>query len=375
MSAEPPKWTGKGPGLFPLVYAAMLLNGLVLIEAVYGAREDREAWYRASATAFTVAAVLLILLRVVIHDIFIGLAVSVRTFYFLVFGVLFFIPGAVRGHSVLPEGFAVALPVLTLCAIHGPAIRRWMLFSMAGFWAASFSHPPPGLLLTLAYVFTLLWVFATAYFAETGEPFGLRGWWPVRTTLMLSALYFVPAALVTVGAYFLWPEFHPEGRPQAPPPPTARAAMELSPADLNTLLLRFFLWLGLVLISFILIVFIRRRLGRRRRPAGLPKVFGMDVGDMQFFRAPDRREKKGLAGERGRIVRLWMKWAWDVGEGRGESETAREVAERVSRERGTASTEREQLTALLEKAHYGEEEPTRADAEAMKKAVRRDMRR
>lgn len=375
MQTEPPKWTGSGPGPYPLVYAAMLINGLLLISAVYGIREGHDRWFQISAGAFAFAAVLLILLRVVIHDIFVGLTVSVRTFYFLVFGVMFFIPGAVRGHSVLPEGFAVALPVLTLCSIHGPAIRRWILFSMAGFWAASFSHPAPGLLLTLAYGLSLLWVFAAAHFAETGEPFGLRGWWPARTTLVLSALYFVPAALVALGTYFLWPEFHPEGRPQAPPPVTARAAMDFSPADINTLLLRFFAWLGLVLVSFILIVFIRRRLGRGRRPGGLPKVFGMDVGDMQFFQAPEARKTKGLSGERGRIVRLWMKWAWELGEGRGESETAREVAGRVTRDRGPASADRELLTELLEKAHYGEEEPTRSDAEAMKKAVRRELKR
>lgn len=375
MKTEPPKWTGNGPGPYPLAYAAMLINGLLLIHAIYGIRPDQERWFQLSASAFAVTAVLLLLLRVVIHDIFVGLTVAVRTFYFLIFGVIFFIPGAVRGHSVLPEGFAVALPVLTLCSIHGPAIRRWILFSMAGYWAASFSHPSPGLVLTLAYGLSLLWVFATAYFAETGEPFGLRGWWPARTSLFLAALYFVPAALVAAGTYFLWPEFHPEGRPQAPPPVTARVALDFSSGDITALVIRFIAWLGLVFISFILIVFIRRRLGRSRRPGGLPKVFGMDVGDMQFFQAPEARKPKGLAGERGRIVRLWMKWAWELGEGRGESETAREVAGRVTRDSGSVTADRDTLTELLEKAHYGEEEPTRADSERMKKAVRRELKR
>jgi hypothetical protein len=151
--------------------------------------------------------------------------------------------------------------------------------------------------------------------------------------------------------------------------------MNLRPDDLTSLVFRLLIWLGLILVSFILIVLIRRRLGRSKRPGGLPKVLGMDVADMEFFGAPEPRTRRGLAGERGRIVRLWAKWAWELDEGRSKSETAREVAERISRERGSPSAEREILTELLEQAHYGPEEPTRQQAETMKKAVRRELRR
>lgn len=376
MTADIPHWTGRGPRPYPLAYGALLLNGLLLLEAALGGtHRDRTSFYPWIAGAFAFAGLLLVVARAVVHDTFISFSTSVRVFYYMLVGVMFCLPGMIRGHQLLPEGFAVALPLLTLSAIDGPAIRRWILFSTAGFWVASASAPPPALPLVLAYGFSLLWLFAAAYFAETGDPFGLRGWWPAKTTLQLALLYFIPAAVVATLTWFLWPDLQPPARPEAPPPVTARAAVNMSAEQMRTLLIRATIWLGMILASIVLILIVRRRLGQRRRPVGLPKVFGMDLGDMQFFRAPERGASRGLAGERGRIVRLWTKWANDLGEGRGESETAREVAARVSRDRGGATPERSTLTALLEQAHYGPDEPTHVQAEAMKKAVRRDLKR
>lgn len=376
MTAETPDWSMRGPGPYPLVYTAMLVNGLALIYAVYGQRPEDAVWLKSAAGAFAVMAALLAVARVVFHDVYVSMTPAMKAAYFLLNGVLFCAPGVVQGHGVIPEGFAVALPAMALSAVNGRTLRRWTLFSMLGFWFAAFSATPPSAPLILLYGFSLLWLFAATHFAETGEPYGLRGWWPARTTLQLAALYALPAGLMAMGTYFLWPDLRPAvPAASAAPPITARAVMRLSPDDMRSLLIRFLIWFGLIAFSLVLITIVRRRLGRRRRPEGLPKVFGMDVGDLQFFRGPEMKPGRGLGGERGLIVRMWMKWARERGEGRAESETAREVAARVTLAEGEEPRDRRTLTELLERAHYGAEEPTTADVEAMKQAVKRELKR
>lgn len=366
---SPPNWAGRGPWLSFHLYFALLVHTSLLIWAVYGQVPEHLDWMKI-AWGLTVGSVLLLaLLGPIIQDWYSALSAAGRTFYFFAVFAVFWIPMFYQGHSPFPEGFTLALPLLIFIAVSESTMRAAFGFSIVGFWSACATATPPAPWLVAAFGFSTIWCFSCAHFLYLGEPYGLRGWWPFRKIWQYSLLYFVPAGGAALLAYFLWPDIPPPERaPEGPPAATFRQVGSLDAEQFMQLAIRLGIWFLLIVIALLVVYYIRKRLGRRARPADMPTMLGAEVSRLEIVERVIEKVALSLTGPRGKIVRMWDKWAREADPaegGRPPSETAAELASRLERESGD-------ITEIMERAHYGSEEPTGEDVKAMKEAVRRD---
>ncbi len=351
--------------------------------AVYGGRPDREVWMFALAGIFIFLSLFAAMTRAAMHDLLPSLGVWGRLTHIFLASLAFLSPMPLDGHTVLPEGFVLILPLLLPLVTRVNVLRFYLAVTLVGFGLTYLGSEGPGLAVVLGFGATTLLCFSSAHFATTGERFGLHGWWPIRRVIRSAVVYFIPAGLAAALVYRIWPDL-PTGRP-----PAAEPGAEISTADLLERVVRargtstgdfvveVILAILIVLAAIILIHLARRMLSRRAKAKNLPLLKGSDVSELDYASLARPSSAPGLPGSRGEIVRLWWRWArrHSAADAPGAAgETAAEMAVRVASEHESRPPASE-LTNLLERAHYGRSEPTEADVEAMRKLVRDEIDR
>jgi hypothetical protein len=366
---------GRGPGLLGQFYLALFAQGSLLTHAVYGFEFERRSWLLGVLGALALAAISVCLLRPAIQDWRSALSANERLFLQGFTLLFFFAPAALPSHSVLPEGFVLALPMLLWFAIDPRLARRYMAVCLIGFWFALGNAPGAPLGLVVAFGAASLWAFAGAHFAFVGEMFSLRGWWPLGRILGAVALYTIPSALAAYLAYLTWPgspdvpALDPSTRPD--PSVALLRLTELDPKEMKRFLLHAGFSLGIIVASLIALYFLRRYFGKRARPKDMPRVLGAEISAIEYEARRGSAPRPSLDGTRGQIVRLWARWArYKEAEGihREPSETAAEWTERLRTEPecGEAAGS---LTRLFEEAHYGARNPAAEEVRRMKRLV------
>lgn len=351
--------------------------------AVYGGRPDREVWLFALVGIFIFLSLFAAGTRAAMHDLLPSLGLWGRLAHIFLASLAFLSPMALRGHAVLPEGFVLMLPLLLPLVTRVNVLRFYLAVTLVGFGLTYLGGSGPGLAIVLGFGATTLLCFSSAHFALTGEPFGLHGWWPIRQVIRTAVVFFIPAGLASALVYRIWPDLPVGG------PPAADAGAEVSTAELlervgrargtstGDFVLEVILGVLLVLAAIILIHLARRMLSHRARPKNLPLLKGSDVSELDYESLQRPAATVGLPGSRGEIVRLWWRWArrHSAADAPGAAgETAAEIAVRVAAEHESHAPASE-LTSLLERAHYGQAEPTEADVEAMRELVRDEIER
>ncbi len=373
---RPLAWTARWPGLFPHLYLALFANGAVFIWSAEGQREENRLWFVLLLSALGIAALLAMMLRPLLQDWFSDIQPSERFLLFAIISASFLTPSLIPSRKILPEGFLFALIPMLFFSADQKMVRRYLAMSLVGFWFALGKSDANEWETVVVFGATTLWSFSAAHFAFVGNPFGLRGWWPVRRIFQAVTFAFIPSTLAGYLAYQIWPRI-PAANPaetklgeKSPSP-----SVHLSPEQLNELLIRSVLGMFLIVASVVALHYLRRFLNRRARAANLPQVLGADVGELDYERLQPSAPPPTLDGTRGQIVRLWQKWAKRrEAEGviRSQGETASEFAGRVESPSDQSDT-RLPLTRLFEKAHYGPQTPSPTEVEEMKALTRSDV--
>ena len=374
---EPSKWTGRGPGLFAHFYLALFIHLAVLVYAVHGRNPEHEAWMRGLWIVLAAQTFLVANTRIVMLDLFVGMSPPGKIFYLMVITFFFISPVALQGHLVVPDGFVMLLFPLLLFAVTERMVRVLLAATLIGFWFACGPSPRPPLEVILGFGATTLWVLATAHFSFLAEPFGLRGWWPIRRTIQTVLMVFGPAALAAFVAYRFWPGFPSAeiggvAATAGGAEPELRRLSEMERKEIVDALLRSLIWMIAILASLVAVYLVRRYFSQREKPGNLPKLRGADVSQLDLVRSAKAAKRGELHGTRGQVVRLWWRWAREQearGIERSRGETASELADRVVSEEGRAAAP-DEMTKILERAHYGDEEPTQADVEEMQRLVK-----
>lgn len=381
--AEPtPDWSGGGPGLFAQLYLALLGFCLLFVYAVHGRHPEGNLWFQGLAFILVLTTLATANLRPLLLDYYMTFGLQGRIGFLLAIVAFAIAPFWIEGHRVIPEGLALALIPLMLFAVDEAVIRRLIAFLIVSVWLLGFGPNPPELELVLVLGAAALWALAATHFTFTGEPFGLRGWWPFRRIAWTVALYSAPAALAAYTAHELWPDGRSmplvRGLPKIPGAPApSRELAPLKLEELEGLAYDTILFLAILLASLIALYFLRRYLAGRGRPAALPIIPGTKLSELELSVRPRAPEQKKLAGRRGKILRLWAKWAREqeaAGVPRSPSETAAGFAGRLAREQAEREPP-ESLTRLMEKAHYSDDEPTDEEVETMQEIVEQELRR
>ncbi|MCH8333080.1 DUF4129 domain-containing protein, partial [Candidatus Sumerlaeota bacterium] len=331
---EAPHLTGKRPGLFTHLYLALFVQGSLLIYAVYGESVDHRPWMLPLLLSLGLTTLLAFGLRRLLMDWYAAMSHSGRFLHFFWVMSLFLLPGAMRSHTILPEGFALALPMVMLFAVNEVMVRRMLALTVLGFWFALSSPEEPGLLIVVGFGVSTLWALSCAHFAFLGHPFGLGGWWPARRIARAVVLCSIPAAVAAQFVYRFWrPPSEPGPAPISEPLSTGlRSPGTFDPERLGLALLRLAFWLIVVIICLLTLHFFRRLQSRRARAVNLPQLRGADLSEVEFKPRETSRRRRELGGRRGQVVRLWQRWARSTvarGEDRSPSETAAELARRV----------------------------------------------
>jgi len=357
----------------------MAAQGGLVAWAIYGSRGVLDRWFLWSLGGFVLTIAFTGTFRDLMHDWVISLGGGGRIIYGVIVAFAFSWPGFVEGHRVMPEGFAVALPLIAFISARETIVRVFIGYTILGFAMAALGDTPPSLSLTLAVTFTTIFSITATHFAFTGADFGLRGWWAIGKIAQTSAIYFFPTALVAAATFLFWPEFVPDAPAAAgqAQQSTASRVAAMNPDQLGEALFRLALWLAMLLASLALLYYLRRRLGRRSAPLDVPKVFGTDVSELEIEKMEVAAPGPTLGGRRGQIVELWQRWQLEYearGLGRSSSETADEMARRVRAGEQWDGSSKEALTGMLERAHYGEAEPTDEEVAQMQRTVKEEMR-
>jgi hypothetical protein len=374
---------GRGPTLYGLLYASLWLQASLLAALVLRATHGRAlGWQLALWTAglgllcaFTASAWILI------HDFLITLNYRERAGLAVLVLALFLMPIFFKAHHIVPEGFLWAAPFVLLISVTPSLTRRGLAWMLLGGWFAAYGLGEPrawaDLAWTLAFATSWLAALGAAHFCYTGAPHGLEGWWPARR-LMRNVAATIPAALLAAWLVFeIWPagtigKPRPAGAaPVAPHPLRTAAISKMNWLDLLELLWQGVLTLMAVGVLLAVLVWARRWLLARGRPAAPPDLIDSEVARLAYRQQPPPPPAPELPGARGKIVRLWGQWAAAMARAgfiRAPGETAAQFARRLRRE-GAPQAPPEQLTQLLERAHYAPQEPSAADLAAMRALV------
>jgi len=372
-----PAWAPQGPSLLATLYLLLFLHGFTFTEAVFEGRPAGYLWLSGLGLALAGAATAAGLLRPLIID-------TIATFRPLgrliirLLPLAGFLPTAlIDGLSARHEGFAFALPLLLLLAVDARQVRLYLAASILGFWFVCGRpeglHPGRFALFGL----TTLTSLTLTHWAFMGEPFGLRGWWALRRVLATALTYALPAGLLAGGMYLAWPERRPSAASAEPLPTGAVGlpARRLSRGEIDQIsesIGRLTLFLLLMLASLVFITLLRRWLGRKGRAVAVPVLRGADLSEVEPARTQPAPPRPKLAGNRGKIVHLWWKWV-RASEAHGSPpwqppETAADWARRLG-PIGAGLTQWDEMTQLVEEAHYGPVEPSAADVARMARLV------
>jgi hypothetical protein len=304
----------------------------------------------------------------------------------------FVFPIASRGGDGAVEGFACILIPMTVIAVSDASIRALLAVMLIGFWAAFGALDPGGASVGVAVALgcgaTTLWTFAAAHFALMATPFGLRGWWPARRVAATVAIYFVPSALAAWLIHRHWPggsalvgapEIDVDAivGPGLPPMPAIRPLRALTSEEFGRLVIQSVISAFVLLVSVVLLHYLRRLLSRKFKPARLPKLLGADVSQVDLHESELLPRRVALKGIRAKIVAQWARWAREAsaaGVQRAPGETAAELAARAAEAEGIGEPPAE-MTELFERAHYGADEPTAEDLDRMRRLVRGGIER
>ena len=369
-------------GLWAVMALALWLNAVLMAALILLPGRGWGAWLALAAWAagLGAAAWLLGRARAIVHDAIFSLSYRDRAFLALGIVVLFLMPAVAKGPRVLSDGFLWAAPALILAAVRPTLARLALAWTLAGAWFAAWRVE--GVWLAVLGAFGVSWLAAmgTVHFAFTGEPHGLSGGWALRRAVRNALFTSIPALAAAAAAWWLWPRLGwggaaGGGLPRKivesgglQPRPTAR---QIEPMVLADLAWRGILVLILLLLTFALLLYIRRLFLRRQRVNAIGDLLPGQVGRLSYEVKPPSPRHKPLGGLRGKIVTLWARWAAAMGgEGyeRKPGETAAQFAHRLESERPEAAPPTP-MTELLEKAHYGPAEPTREDLEKMRRLV------
>ncbi|HOE97489.1 MAG TPA: DUF4129 domain-containing protein [Candidatus Sumerlaeota bacterium] len=321
--------------------------------------------------------------RIEMHDLLVGLSVKERLVP-LVFTLVFFLtPMFPESTQVLRHGFLWATPFLLLLAATPSMTRRLLAWMLAGAWfCAGGVGGAAGAALVLGFAAAWLLALGATHFAYLGDPHGLGGWWPARRLARNTVLTALPALLAAVVVWWAWPQRMRRGggaTDAAGPgaPPGARPTPAMDGFDAAEFVYRGVLGILAIIALVILMVLLRRFFRRRLRVRMEGDFLPGQIGQLEQRPLEDAPARPRLSGLRGRIVGQWARWARAMGrevEGRRAGESAAEFAARLARENSAAAPPAE-LTALLERAHYGETEPAPADAETMRRLVQEELSR
>ena len=376
------------PTLWSALYVALWLNACALAALVCrGGHPDGEwvvAWCVAAAV-LGAAALMTGSFRAIIHDLLIDLTPRERILSGVMVFVVFLLPALVEEPRVIPDGFLWATPLLLLLAVRPVLARGFLAWTLVGaFCAAREIGGEDGLVLILIFGSTWVLALGASHFTFTGDPHGLSGWRPIRGIARNALTAGIPAALATVVAWLVWPGGGlPWSRSEvAPSGAVADQQRQLSERieriDLLALIWQSAVALLILVIVFIGLLYLRKLwLRRLRQHNDQPDMLQGQVAQLEYRQRLARPPAPRLVGLRGRIVRLWSRWAGALereGLGRREGETAADFARRLDHEKPEAAPP-EDLTLWLERAHYGPDEPTQADVEAMRDWVHHELSR
>jgi hypothetical protein len=325
--------------------------------------------------------------RLALQELWTGLTPRERLLAGMMIGGIFAAPALFEGPTIWREGLLWPVPVLMLLAVTPASARAWLAWTLAAAWVGALVAGPAAVGMILVLVFGATWLLAlgAAYFAFTGDPYGLPGWWAARRLILGVTGAVLPAAGIAATVWILWPPsgLHPSIAPVpagdqvlSPAEARSRLTQQIDPLELASLL-----WDGLVALVLIFLLFcfmlLMRRLLKRSKPGRFaPDVLPGQAARLEYRPRPARRRPR-LDGLRGQIVALWGLWAKSMGQeglGPNPAETAREHAGRLDRQSPQATPPSE-MTALLEQAHYGPLEPTRQDVTQMRRLIEEELSR
>lgn len=365
-------WAAGGPSLFAQLYLALGVQGALLIWIVYSGRPEPERiWLHVLLGAQATLALATRFLRLVVQDWHSSASVSELALFHMIPISLFFMPAFIRGHAVFPEGFALASLPLLFLAVEAPMARRYLAATLLGFWFALYARRDLGLEYVIAFGVSTLWCLACVHFTFVGTPFGLRGWWPAGRIAGAVIVYGIPASLAAFLAWGAWPEPPASEIARGLPPPEAIAARvrAMSAEEVRRFIIQLGIGAMLVFACLALLYYLRRWLSNRARPVMLPHIVGGELSEVEYAARERAQPRPALAGNRGRIVRLWSEWSRRqeiaAGTARLAGETAAELAERLARETGGNSETRGEIVAKFDAAHYGPVEPAEENVAAM----------
>lgn len=375
--------TDRGPGLWGPLYFFLWLHSALLALLVFLPRHGDEGVIEAGFWVLVLgaAAGLATLTRDSLHDLIAGMNEREKFALGMLVLAVFVTPGMFKGYRVLPDGFLWATPLQIVMAVRPSSTRRLLAWTMLGGWVAAFwAREVEHVVLALALGASWLLALGATHFAFTGDEHGLAGWWPVRKVIWNAVTVSLPALVVGVALWLIWDEWNPQG--------VGRLMALLGVAfkswkvgrTVNQQQAGELLWWGvstlcITLLLIVLMFYIRRYFLRRRKTVLESDVLPGQVARMEFHREALRRAKPHLEGTRGQIVELWSRWASALaraGVGRKESETAAQYAGRLAAGEVDLSPSPE-MTGLLERAHYGDEEPSAQDVRAMRALVEREL--
>lgn len=373
--------SGHGPGLYPHLYFALTVHNVLVVAAVYSPATGDPVFGRVLAALFAVVTPLAGALRLSTQDAYASLRTSGRFFTFTL--PLFFIvaPIFIPGRSILPDGLVFYLLTTTLLAMDVRPIRYHLAVSLVLFWFGLAGPDAPGMPWILGVGATTVWSLSALHFASVGEDFGLRGWWAVGRVLQTVALFMIPSGgavwLITEG----WPVPPDRVRPERGRSITAeevwRRLAEMDPTDMAELARRIAFSLLVILLTLIVLYYLRRLMASRGQVTELPWIPGTDVSEVEYTKAEPRMPAPRVPGVRGAIISQWWRWArWQRDKGllRRDADTAREFGDAV-RDRSADPEAVDRLTELMDRAHYGAAEPTVEDLEEMRRLTLEEHRR
>jgi hypothetical protein len=231
----------------------------------------------------------------------------------------------------------------------------------------------------LLLIFGLSWLVALGltHFTFTGEPHGLAGWWPIKRVLLNALVTAIPATMTGAVAWLMWQIWKspasqtPGAHPSPLSPDHHRLADRMDPMELMELIWWGAATIGLTVLLYVMLYYLRKFFLKRRLGSWNADVLPGQVARLEFRTAPQAPATPSLSGLRGNIIACWGRWATAMereGLGRAPGETAAQYAERLAREAPEAAPP-DGMTELLERTHYGPEEPGKADLEAMRQFV------
>jgi len=297
-------------------------------------------------------------------------------------GCLFLMPGVTPRATILPYGFLWAAPALAALAVRPAAARRLLAWMLAGAWFAALGAPGWGGV-ALAAAFGVSWLAAlgATHFVFTGESYGLGGAWPILRLLRAVAGVLPPAALAGAGGLWVWRALGPSrwpapGTPRGLDRPEQHWAWErIGAYDLLDLIWRGAVTMLMVFVAFVILLYMRKRWLQMRGGGHPPEILPGQAARLEYEALPAPPPPPRLPGRRGLVAGLWGRWEEAMrlaAPPRAPGETAAQFAARLDR---PAAGEIQQITELLERAHYGPREPGPEDLARMRRLVEAERSR